>query len=223
MATCRGGRLKSYASGTVQPGTQTARHVTPLYWTLNLHVWRAWWHHLPPAFQARPPDLIHLQPYCLSRRDFMGYHTDTRRDPRRPEQQIAVEDGSPVLLLNLGSDFLYWTRELEPGTAVDPRQGAGRQTCIRLEDGQMLLWPERDDHTHKHGAWPPPDVREGTRWSVVFRWSNGVSADLYDLAHPHRILPCEARAAAPCVCSERSPDRMTGTVASVASHQQTKC
>ena len=52
----------------------------------------------------------------------------------------------------------------------------------------MLLWPERDDHTHKHGAWPPPDVREGTRWSVVFRWSNGVSEDRYDLEYPHRIL-----------------------------------
>ena len=188
MATCNHGKLKSYHSGTVKPGTESMQHIPPLYWRLNLHVWRAWWHHLPPTFQKRPPDLIHIQPYCLQRRDFMAYHTDTKRDPRRSQQQIAVEEHSPVLLLNVGTDFMYWTREIINGNSVDSRMSAGKQTCIRLEHGQMLMWAWRDDQLYKHGAWPPRDVREGMRWSIVFRWSNGVSEDFYDLEYPHRII-----------------------------------
>lgn len=83
MAACENGLLKSYVSGTVKPGSESMRHVTPLYFRLTLAVWRACWPWLPPECQVSPMDLIAIQPFCLARRDFMAYHTDSKPDRRR--------------------------------------------------------------------------------------------------------------------------------------------
>jgi hypothetical protein len=54
---------------------------------------RAFWDYLPPEFQDRPPDIVAVQHFDKKRK--MNWHTDSKPDARRPEQEVAQEQGSP--------------------------------------------------------------------------------------------------------------------------------
>ena len=173
---CYGRSRRPFYPTTVKPGTECCRPMPALHYRLMLAMWRATRHKLPARFASIPPDTLHIQSFEMGhRRDKMGYHTDSRPNPKRRDDSdyvIAQEQGSPVLLLNLGSDFMYWTVRIVDGGVIDRRMSLKDQVCIRLRDEELLAWLVEDDHAFKHGVWPPPDVREGMRWSVVCRWSS---------------------------------------------------
>ena len=129
------------------------------------------------------------QAFDIKRRDKMGFHTDSKPDPRRPDQQVSVEKGSPVLSLNVGEDFMFWTVPIVNGDVIDKKQKLAYKEArgFRLVDGMGMLWPAVDDHAFKHGVWCCRDVKTGMRWSLVFRWS-ALPAERFRVEYPHRIV-----------------------------------
>ena len=101
-----------------------------------------------------------MQFFDLSKRQKMSYHTDSRPDKRKPDQICGQEKGSPVITVNLHTDFYFWTVPIVDGDVINPKMKLdyGDERAVILQDGVCMLWPECDDHKFKHAVKPPPDM-----------------------------------------------------------------
>jgi len=112
------------------------------------------------------------------------------------ETEVAQEQGSPVLSINLYNDFNYWV--IPVIRRKDPVEGRGQtldhsnEDCVTMDDGMAMLWPQRDDHEFQHGVWPvrksDGGSMEGVRVSIVFRWRWPGAEKRYSPEYPYRVM-----------------------------------
>jgi hypothetical protein len=188
-AACRHGRLPCYGKGEYQMAEyESMRPMSIAKATLGYAWWRAAWHGLSKACQERPPDMCFVQRYEARRGErgaFMGYHTDSRETFEG--QLVAQASGSDVLGVSVGAEMQFWTREAYAGSAVAKEQHVATMLC----DGEVWVWKSRDDHTHKHGVWFPLRCdRDGVRYAIIYRWSNGRQRE-FAREYPYRIILTE--------------------------------
>jgi alkylated DNA repair dioxygenase AlkB len=188
MSLCEDGRLNYYPN-MVRPGTESARHMPPLFYELCAHLALCFQDVMEPAFRGRCPDLCAVQ--YFRGRAAMGWHTDCRPDPRRKDQLLGQQPGSPVLSLNLFEDFLFCTVPIRDGDAVDKKMKLihNEEQAILLKHGDAMMWPASDDQTHKHRVVPPPGHLTTLRVSIVCRFSNDARPKLrFAPQFPYRIV-----------------------------------
>ena len=179
MGLCHNGLLPFYPV-VGRNETATMRHATPTLYEAGVELWRAYWHNIPACAQGEPPDMIAVQPFDLARGDFIKYHSDGQS--QWEGQTISMQEGAPVITLNLFNDFNFW---------YHPNGKLGsHQRCVHLRDGMAYMWPWSDDCLHKHGAWKPIGVRSGVRVSIVWRWSSMLAR--FDHGPPFRVVLSDA-------------------------------
>jgi hypothetical protein len=196
---CHNGWLGSYHS-LEQPGTEAMRHMPPVLGELGDYLRQCFYNDLPERYQRRAPDLATVQIFDLKRRTKMSYHSDSwPGNGKSMDTEVAQEQGSPVLSVNLFHEFNYWT--IPVMRFKDPVEGSNRwrqkldtdnEDCVTMEDGTAMLWPQKEDHDFQHGVWPVPKrdggAMEGKRVSIVFRWRWPGAQKRYSLEYPYRVL-----------------------------------
>ena len=55
----------------------------PIFYSVGVALWRLYFAWLPAAQQQLPPDMCQIQPFDLTRGDYMNWHTDSKPDGRQ--------------------------------------------------------------------------------------------------------------------------------------------
>ena len=190
MSLCQDGYLNFYPNGGYwKPGTECSRHMTPVLFKVIACLAACFQDDMPAAFRGMVPDLLSVQYY--RGRANMGWHTDSRPDPRRQDQLVAQQPGSPVLSVNLFDDFLFCTVPIQDGDSVDKKMQLrhSEEQAILLKHGDAMMWPHEDDISHKHRVVPPPGKHIELRVSLVARFSNNaVSGRRFAPEFPYRVM-----------------------------------